>query len=337
MLALLVSACGAPPPLRSIDCRAAPHSPVRVSHDGTTSSITLSVLTYNIEGLGWPARGGRAAQLRQIGEKLRILRKTGNGPDIVMFQEMFSGPAKKAVSATGYPAIATGPRRTSRPDGSTGEALPGRAKIKRGELGIHLTGGGLAIASRYPIIQTEMRAYGRKSCAGLDCLSNKGIVLARILIPGLPTPIDVYNTHLNSRGASRAPAIRHLAAHDRQSLEAWEFIERTHNDANPIVFGGDFNMRKSEERWESFSRYQSLTLVHKVCTHNPSCDVRMSWDGDEPWMDTQDLQFFSNGASISVRPVKIEAMFDGQPGQPALSDHDGLMVTYELKWPKTVF
>ena len=292
------------------------------------------MLTYNLEGLGWPARSRRARALQDIGRRLAAMRAAGTAPDVVMFQEMFSGAAKRTVADSDYPAIVTGPRRTTRPDASTTERLPGKARIKRGEIGLRMTGGGLAIASRYAITHRAARAYGHRSCAGFDCLANKGIVLARITLPGVPTPIDLYDTHMNSRGASRAPAARSLAAHDRQALEASEFIDRTHDDRYPLIFGGDFNMRHSEERWENFSRYQSLLLVHRVCIAPGSgCDVRMSWDGDAPWMDTQDLQFFWSGAQMSIRPIRVEATFDGGPSGPRLSDHDGFLVTYELKWP----
>jgi hypothetical protein len=77
-----------------------------------------------------------------------------------------------------------------------------------------------------------------------------------------------------------------------------------------------------------------MSLVHQVCADKTSgCDVLMSWDGDEPWMDTQDLQFFWPGSVVSARPVRAEALFDGKPGSPQLSDHDGFMVTYRLEWP----
>ena len=167
--------------------------------------MTLKVLTYNIEGLGFPARSGRAPELRQIGARLDAMRVAGTGPDIVMFQEMFSGAAKRAVAATGYPAIAPGPTRSTKPFQSTREKLPGKSKPKRGEVGLKFQGSGLAIASRYPIMFTDVRAFGKKSCAGIDCLANKGVMLARIYIPGLPTPVDIYDTHMNSRGASKTP------------------------------------------------------------------------------------------------------------------------------------
>jgi endonuclease/exonuclease/phosphatase family metal-dependent hydrolase len=329
---LFLCGCGTPPPVRTAAFSAAP-PPIVISADRKTASTTISVLTYNIEGLSWPARNDRGPDLREIAARLAAMREDGRGPDIVMFQEVFSGAAKKAVLATGYPAVISGPRRTTRPQVSTARPLPGKARLKRGEMGFHLTGSGLALASRYPIVDVAMRAYGRRSCAGLDCLANKGIVLARIAIPGVPTPVDLYNTHMNSRGASRAPTRRNLAAHDRQALAASEFIERTHDDAYPMIFGGDFNMRHSEERWENFSHYQSLLLVHRMCSQKPSpCDVRLSWDGDEPWMDTQDLQFFWSSNAVSIRPIRVEALFDGGPSGPELSDHDGFLVTYELTW-----
>ena len=333
-LALILASCGTPPPLRTLACNAAVAPVITQSPDGRTKAISLKVLTYNIEGLGFPARKGRGPELAQIGRRLSAMRAAGTGPDIVLFQEMFSGAAKKAVADSGYPAIAPGPRRTTRPFESTREKLPGKAKLTRGEAGIHFEGSGLAIASRYPILGADVRAFGSRSCAGLDCLANKGIMLARIFIPGLPTPIDVYDTHMNSRGASKAPAARNLAAHDRQALEASEFIDSTHDDAFPVIFGGDFNMRHSEPRWENFTRYQSLTLVHRACVDPSSgCDVKMSWDGDAPWMDTQDLQFFFAGNRASIRPVRVEALFDGSPDSPQLSDHDGYMVTYRIEWP----
>lgn len=334
LLPLLLTACATPAPYRDLSCAAAIAPPLAAPDAGRITT-RLSVLTFNIEGLGWPARSGRGPSLHQIAARLAELRAAGKAPDVVLFQEMFSGAAKQAVADTGYPAITAGPQRTTKARGSTKEKLPGKSHIDRGEIGIHFSGSGLAVASRYPIILTQRRAYGRKSCAGFDCLSNKGIVLARIAIPGVPTPIDIYDTHMNSRGASRAPERRNLEAHDRQALEASAFIDASHDDAYPLIFGGDFNMRHSEPRWDNFSRYQSLDLVHRVCADPASgCDVRMSWDGDEPWMDTQDLQFFWPGDRVSVRPVRVEAMFDGGPSGPELSDHDGFLVTYELSWPR---
>lgn len=332
--ALALAACGPKPPLRVMACDAAPAAPVVLAGDGQSATATLSVLTYNLEGLGWPARSGRAAELKEIGARLSAMRAAGTGPDVILFQEMFSGAAKRAVAASGYPAIAPGPQRTTPPMIADHDKIAGKAKPLKGELGIKLVGGGLAIASRYPIVQTALDAYGRRACAGLDCLSNKGVMLARIAMPGVPAPIDIYNTHMNSRGASGVSEVRDREAHARQALAASDFIARTQDLAVPLIFGGDFNMRHSEDRWAGFSEYHPLTLVHEVCVDPASgCEVKLSWDGDAPWMDTQDLQFFADGEKLTVRPVRVEALFDGGASGPQLSDHDGFLVTYELRWP----
>lgn len=332
-LAALLAGCGPPPPVRFQTCAAAPRPAVSVSADGRTASATLSVLTYNIEGLGWPARKGRAEPLRAIGATLARLNAAGRAPDVVLVQEMFSPAAKRAITASGYPAIMAGPGRTSPPAGTAHDPLPGKARAKRGEIGLKLLGSGLVVASRYPIVDNAFVAFGKRACAGLDCLANKGVMLARIALPGVPSPVAIYNTHLNSRGASRAPRERTLAAHDRQSAEVADFIESTHDRRAPVVLGGDFNMKHAERRWQHFSSYAPLDVVHAVCNDpDYGCDVRMSWDGDAPWMDTQDLQLFADGTAMTIRPIRVEAMFDGAD-QPQLSDHDGFLVTYRLRWP----
>jgi len=324
-------ACAPPPPVRSLPIAQAPSPEISEAGQGERRT-TLSVLTYNIEGLAWPARKGRGARLREIGRRLAELRRQGIAPDVVMFQEMFSGSAKRAVAATGYPAIVAGPQRLTFAGRSTDEPLPGRSRIKRGELGIKLLGSGLAIASRYPLDGVELHPYGQRSCAGIDCLANKGIVRALLHLPGVPVPVELFGTHMNSQGASRAPEHRALAAHVRQSAEAAGFIAGIHDPSYPLIFGGDFNMRWSEERFADFSRYVPMRIVHRWCVDpDNGCDVRLSWDGDEPWMDTQDLQLFRSSPLVRIRPIRAEAMFDGG-AQPRLSDHDAFLVTYELRW-----
>ena len=292
--------------------------------------ITLDVLTYNIEGLQWPARSGRAPSLRRIGEILSTLNASGHAPDLVLFQEAFSSAAIRSVKASGYPYMAGGPSRTQRSIDSTRVKKPGRPPWLKGELGIRFAGSGLVIASRYPIQTIMSDPYSRKTCAGFDCLSNKGVVMVRVAVPGLPSPVDVASTHMNAQRASKVRERRHLAAHRAQVRELRLFLDRYHDARNPLILGGDFNMRGSTARFETFRRYVPLTLVHEYCVTLPECDVALSWDGDEPWMDTQDLQLFSSSATISVRPIRVEAMFDGSRGSPRLSDHDGFRVIYRL-------
>jgi endonuclease/exonuclease/phosphatase family metal-dependent hydrolase len=290
---------------------------------------TLDVVTYNVEGV--PGRRGRQAELARIGRRLRELRASGDAPDVVLFQEVFSRPAKRAVRSTAYPELVTGPSRKDRRDLPRRGNRPGR-EWRKGELGIRFVGSGLVIASTYPVSAQAAQPFSRRACAGFDCLSNKGSLHARIRIPGVPAEVELFNTHMNAQRASGVRARRHLPVHQAQALELAEFIEHVRDPANPIILGGDFNMRASEDRFTFFRTTQPLQLVHEHCLPQGACDVRLSWDGDAPWMDTQDLQLFASGGRVQVRPVRVEALFDGRPGSPKLSDHDALRVVYELTW-----
>lgn len=330
---LLLTSCVKLPTRTMPICSGADIPSIKMSADGKTASTRLDVLSYNIEGLSWPARSGRAPKLQAIGAHLEALRQKGDAPDIVAFQEMFSKAAVKGVKSSGYPAIISGPSRSQRGALRAGVRLPGKKRATKGELGIRVFASGLAIASRFPIIYSVSEPFSRKSCAGFDCLSNKGVLLAGVDIPGVPEPVQLFNTHMNSQGASRVPVKRHTAAHQAESLEMGMFLENERDPNAAAILAGDFNMRGSSARFEVFDLMLPLRLVHQYCSSgNSGCDVQMSWDGDEPWMDTQDLQLFSSGNRVDIRPIRVEAMFDGRPDSPVLSDHDGFRVVYELSW-----
>jgi endonuclease/exonuclease/phosphatase family metal-dependent hydrolase len=303
---------------------------IELSADGRTARLELDVLTFNVEGI--PGRGGRAGKLREIGRRLGELREAGEGPDIILFQEAFSGEAQAALLAAGYPDLAFGPSRNQRRQLPSAGARSGH-KWSKGELGLKFVGSGLAIASVYPIEVQASEPFSRRACAGFDCLSNKGGLFARVAIPGMPGAVDLFDTHMNAQGASKVSARRHLPVHRAQVYELFDFMATYVDRANPVVLGGDFNMRGSVGRFGVFRATQRLQLVHEYCLQDVKrCDVRMSWDGDEPWMDTQDLQLFQSGRKVAMRPIKVDTLFDGRPDSPALSDHDGYRVVYELTW-----
>lgn len=303
---------------------------IHLSPDGKRAILQLDVLTYNVEGV--PTRFGRIAKLAEIGARLDALRRSGDGPDIVLFQEVFSRSAKAAVRDAGYPRLLRGPGRKQRRDLPREGARKGH-KLGKGELGVKLVGSGLAIASIYPVRGQAAEPYSRRACAGLDCLSNKGAQFVKIDIPGAPDPLEIFNTHMNAQGSSGVGIKRHLAAHNAQVLELRRFIDEHRDPKAPALLGGDFNMRQSEVRFDAFLNNNPMELVHRYCLTHASCDVRVSWDGDAPWMDTQDLQLFKSGERMTIRPIRVESLFDGRPDSPHLSDHDGFRVIYELSWP----
>src|SRR6187455_2984135 len=102
----LLSGCTALPRETNASCVEATRPVIRYSADGATAYAEIDVLTYNIEGLPFPARADRGADLREIARRLAEFRSTGQAPDIVVFQEVFSKDAARAVTDTGYRSIA---------------------------------------------------------------------------------------------------------------------------------------------------------------------------------------------------------------------------------------
>ena len=298
---------------------------------------TLSVMTYNIEGLTWPARTGRAPFLAAMTEEFARMEQAGDLPDVIVFQEAFSTAALRTATSTPHPYVALGPRAPTRSGlPKTRDPVLRKRNYLRGEWGIRFMGSGIAIASRYPIMASFSQPYGPTSCAGWDCLANKGVMLVRIAVPGLPDPIEIATTHMNAQGASKAPPEKHLAAHNAQSAELADFLDRVSQVASPLVLAGDFNMRRNPARFDAFEQQNGYQLARRYCLEAradpsmPACDIRLSFDGDEPWFDTQDLQIYDDGARTRLRPVRIEAWFDGPDAGGKLSDHDAYVVTYAL-------
>lgn len=308
---------------------------ITVSEDGRMQTTELSVLIYNVEGLPWPARRNRGPWLDRIGDHLAKMRAMGTAPDVVLVQEAFTPRAARIGSTASYTNRIRGPGFADMPEiGMVDQAHIDGRRLRKGERSGKLLGSGLYVFSDFPVTGVYKRGFSRHACAGLDCLSAKGTMLVRIVIPGVPTPVDVMTAHMNSRGAARVREARTLAAHRYQILEAARFLLDVRDPANPLILGGDFNMRNSPDRLDHFDQHKPYNIVHRWCTDpENACDVRMSWDGDAPWLDTQDLQVFDDGQTVTVRPKRAEAIFDGPETGGKLSDHDGYLVTYVLSWP----
>jgi endonuclease/exonuclease/phosphatase family metal-dependent hydrolase len=328
LLALAAGACVSYPEERRIEVTAsAPRE----------APATLSVMTYNIEGLTWPARTGRGPFLAAMTEEFARMEQAGTLPDVIVFQEAFSTDALRTAASTPHRNVVLGPRAPTRSGlPKTRDPVLRKRNYLRGEWGIRFMGSGLAIASRYPILAQFSQPYGPTSCAGWDCLANKAVMLVRIAVPGLADPVEIATTHMNAQGASKAPPEKHLAAHNAQSAELAAFLDRVSLSESPLVLAGDFNMRRSPARFDAFERQNGYQLARRHCLEaaagraRPACDIRLSFDGDAPWLDTQDLQIYDDGARIALRPVRIEAWFDGEDAGGKLSDHDAYIVTYAI-------
>lgn len=333
-IALLAAGCASWPQDRYASCPTRSEMPAIVGLPDGRQGTTLSVLIYNVEGLPWPARKNRGPSLDRIGESLAALRAEGRAPDIVLMQESFTSRAARIGQQAGYTNAIGGPKRSDvTKDSAVADAFVAERRRKKGERAPKLMRSGLYVLSDFPVTEMFREGFAKKACAGFDCLAAKGVMLVRVAVPGVPSPIDIVTTHMNSGRAARVPLERSAEAHRYQALEAAQFLDRYHAPDNPLIIGGDFNMRRNPERFDFFSTAIQYHIVHQWCLANPSvCAVEMSWDGDEPWLDTQDLQAFDDGKLVSVEPIRVEAMFDGSANGAKLSDHDGFLVTYRLSW-----
>lgn len=302
-------------------------------------TLRLSVLTYNVAGLPFPLKFGRKKAMADMGYFLHKLRDNNLAPDIVLLQEAFDADAlQEFIKYSGYPNYIHGPVRGEKaPKLKTprAENYKRHEYLLNGEGWGKVTHSGLAILSAYPIVTKYSRPF--RYCAGWDCLANKGAVAAEIKIPGVPTPVLLANMHLNARAAADVPFRRSLFAHNLQVDELKQFAKKTWNKQMPIIFGGDFNIKNKEARLShalaTLGKDAPYVLPRYYCTEiSTECEVRLKLTGGRPWAKTQDLQGFANGTKVSIEPVRIQAMFDGGVFGEALSDHDGYLVEYVLKW-----
>jgi endonuclease/exonuclease/phosphatase family metal-dependent hydrolase len=301
---------------------------------GPMQSVELSVMTYNVEGLPWPIRFGRGSKLKAIGQQLAALREKGQQPDVVLLQEGFREEVRDLVEVSGYAHVARGPRKKQRdanPFKKDDRPRYKRVKYRRKGEGWGKWGSsGLWVLSDHPINWVKSHAY--RYCAGLDCLANKGVMLVSLDVPGLPTPVEIADTHLNSKGASGVPRDRNRMAHHLQVEELGRFMETDRTPGAPLIVGGDFNIMHAPDRYDYVMQRYPFEVVSQVCFEEPqSCDAKISADGDAPWLDTQDLIGFKQGDKVAIRPIQVEARFDGSAtGGPVLSDHDAYEVTFRL-------
>ena len=330
---------------------------VIVDEATNTASMEISVLIYNVAGLPWPTGCGkysreadengkrypitcsRSKGVRNIGDILGRLRGIGLEPDIIMLQEAFVPASLEVPERAGYPNWVAGPGPNDLApeysDRADHNFLAERSFWKGEKLGKRQSSG-LLIASNFPIIEHLNFPFYQWECAGFDCLANKGVLLVRIRIPGLPDPLEVITTHYNAKKASGVSLERAHTAHRLQVDATAEFLNSHSVREFPLVWGGDLNMRQSEDRIRYFVEQagESLNEVSSWCLKNPAaCDVKIRSDSEMPWFEYQDLQGWSSGQRVTVKPVRIEEVFDEPADGVMASDHPGFIVIYRLSWP----
>ncbi|MFC3051286.1 endonuclease/exonuclease/phosphatase family protein [Kordiimonas pumila] len=290
----------------------------------------VRVLSYNINGLPAPLQTGREPYFERIAELLRERRRAGTQPDIVLIQEAFDNHTRVIAEKTGYPYVLRGPdRRDTSKRGDVHWAMKARKTYSSFTDPQKFMGSGLLILSDFPIIEARHKAFNSDECAGIDCLSNKAILLARVQVPGMATPLDIITTHFNSLNSAKAPSRIAFKAHKKQT-DVFEWFLGQVNSGNPIIIGGDFNT-KARKRYDYFQATVELDDVAEVCLQEvQDCRLHTGVTPASVWHDTNDKQFYRGSKTVTIFPLSIDRPFDEKLQGKPLSDHTGYEVIYRL-------
>ena len=295
----------------------------------------LSVMTYNVEGLPWPVAFGRTSALEKIGRHLARLRKQGVQPHIVLLQEAFVSEAKALGTIGGYPYVALGPQpadASPSPTASLDRQFRANATWRKGEGDGKWLDSGLVILSDFPIVETARMAFPEDACAGFDCLSAKGALLARIKVPGMRKPVVLVDTHLNSRHASGVSVARADTAYAWQAEALQNFVSMKVDPQSDVILAGDFNIGHDPKRLAAARKNGGFLpgAREAIALMSRPAGVQSDADLAEIQRHAKDKEYFRPGAGSKLELVDVEVPFGIAAGGLGLSDHIGFVAKYAL-------
>lgn len=292
--------------------------------------VTLRVLSYNVNDLPWPLGKKRKKPMKHIGHDLARRLKEGTAPDIVLLQEAFTKNSKKLVKRAGYPYVAKGPGR--RKDNGSAKQADGKITLKnesRGTRSRAYVGSGLYVLSRYPIVDTKYELFGHY-CTGGDCMANKAIILVRVQLPGMKTPIDIVTSHMDANSRKKSTAKGRLRAHRKQTAIIKGFLGQ-YNGTRTAIFAGDLNV-KNDARYANFVKTLGVVNAGRLCVETPTrCKVGRNATPKSLWRSTNDQHFIIEGSDFRVFPIYMERNYDEKFRGKQLSDHLGFEAVYEVQ------
>ncbi|WP_342743676.1 endonuclease/exonuclease/phosphatase family protein [Novosphingobium mathurense] len=299
-------------------------------------SSELSVMTYNVKGLPWPVALGRSSALLEIGRRFRHLRAQGKQPHVVLLQEAFIPEAKALGAIGGYPYMVTGPQprdSSAVPTPSLDQDFRARVHWGKGEGEGKWVDSGLVILSDYPIVAAAKMAFPQDACAGYDCLATKGVVLARIKVPGVDKPVTVVDTHLNSRHASGVSTHRANEAYVWQIGALRQFIAEKVDPGSDVIFGGDFNLGHDSDRLAAAAQGGGLLpgSHEAIATIWGRADTPSDTDLNFVRDRAKDKEYFRAGKRAQLHLTGVEVPFGAGAGGFSLSDHLGFVADFKLR------
>lgn len=293
-------------------------------------AMRLRVLFWNVEGLPWPIRSGREAKLARMAGWIAQRRAAGRSPDILILHKAFTPEASRIATLAGFRSIVPGPalgQERNLPPAAPPAGYAEGSRWAKGEgLGKWLDGG-LYIATDLPVMAARSEAFGADSCAGFDCLANKGAELLTLQLPGAPAPLYLFNTHRNSREPAKVGIARAEASHILQTRENDAFLASIPADA-ALIAAGDFNNYRAGDRSGRFAVDPAFQLAGKsdafAARPAPMTDTAA-------WKQAYDLLGYRSSDRLRIEPLAVATLFDGKNG-PRLSDHDAQYVIFRVSW-----
>jgi endonuclease/exonuclease/phosphatase family metal-dependent hydrolase len=293
------------------------------------AKVTLRVLSYNVNDLPWPLRKKAKKPMKYIGNDLGRRLQEGTAPDIVLLQEAFTDNSKLLVKNANYPYSAKGPGR--RKDRGSAQQANGKIKLRvenRGTDSKAYVGSGLYVLSRYPIVDIKYELFGHY-CTGADCMANKAILLVRVQLPGMKTPLDIVTSHMDANSKKKGSKKKRLRAHRKQTLIVKGFLDRF-NGARAAIFAGDLNI-KNDARYANFVETLAVVNAGQLCVETPArCETGKNATPETLWRSTNDQHFIIKGDDFRIVPVFMERNYDEPFAGKGLSDHLGFAAVYEI-------
>ncbi len=292
---------------------------------------SLSVLTYNINALPSPVARNKTPRLNRIAQILKQRRAAGTQPDIVVLQEAFGERCDVIIEESGYKYIVRGPgRKEGRSKEATSWKVEGGKSYAKTPKAQKFMGSGLIILSDFEITNPKFYTFDGQSCAGLDCLANKAIIMGEISVPGMAMPLQLVTSHFNSNRSAKAPGAIRLRAHQKQTDTLAKFLSRLSTTTAPLIIAGDFNTRLPE-RYQYFrEEINALDAAESCLETGLNCVLEANTAEAEILYHTADKQFYRSGTTALIRPIYIERNFKESLQGRQLSDHTGYEVHYAL-------
>jgi endonuclease/exonuclease/phosphatase family metal-dependent hydrolase len=272
------------------------------------SESELKVLSYNVQGLPWPAKKPKG-ELSRIGEIFGEMRAKGTQPQIVFLQEAFR-PQKisKLIQNSGYPYSVKGPDNEGR-----------------------ILDSGIYVLSDFKILSVKKLAFGT-ACAGLDCASNKAVMMVELEVPGWSQPLVVFNTHMNSGKSSLVKPAKYIASRHMQIAKIGTLMEQANLEGKTVIFGGDFNTAPLKDPWDALTDTLGMSNAEEYCMDHPENCTRLSEEDDEDFfLRSADHIFYQSSDAVTLTPLSVEKTFKILHGDRYISDHFGHEVVFRVQ------